>query len=115
METRYYRSGIGPLSRRSVLGRLLAAAGIAGCSMRTVRSENTAAAVDDSTRLADLGMQLDAQQRADLIAFAASRAHADLPVVQYQLGTLLARTSRLDEAAFVPREVGPLGVARDQG
>ena len=32
-----------------------------------------------------------------------ARAHADLPVVQYQLGTLLARTGRLEEAAVALR------------
>lgn len=64
---RYYESGFPPLSRRSVLGRLLAAAGVAGCAIRTARC-NAAAAVDDSTRLADLGMQLDAQQRAAEVA-----------------------------------------------
>jgi tetratricopeptide (TPR) repeat protein len=37
-----------------------------------------------------------------------ARAHADLPVVQYQLGTLLARTGRLDEAAVSLRAAAKL-------
>ena len=37
-----------------------------------------------------------------------ARAHADLPVVQYQLGTLLARTGRLEEAAGAFRAAGRL-------
>ena len=37
-----------------------------------------------------------------------ARAHADLPVVQYQLGTLLARTGRLDEAAVAFRAAAKL-------
>ena len=76
MGTRYCRSGIGPLSRRSVLGRLLAVAGVAGCGIRTARSD-AAAAVDDSTRLADLGMQLDPQQRAAGVAFLDRHATVD--------------------------------------
>ena len=37
-----------------------------------------------------------------------ARAHADLPVVQYQLGTLLARTGRLEEAAVALRAAAKL-------
>lgn len=37
-----------------------------------------------------------------------ARAHADLPVVQYQLGTLLARTARLEEAATAFRAAAKL-------
>jgi tetratricopeptide (TPR) repeat protein len=37
-----------------------------------------------------------------------ARAHSDLPVVQYQLGTLLARTGRLEEAAVAFRAAARL-------
>ena len=37
-----------------------------------------------------------------------ARAHADLPVVQYQMGTLLARTGRLEEAAVAFRTAARL-------
>jgi membrane dipeptidase len=65
------------VSRRAALGQLMAVAGVAAFGTRTGRCENATAAVGDSTRLADLGMELDPQQRAAGVAFLHRHASVD--------------------------------------
>jgi membrane dipeptidase len=57
------------LSRRAALGRLMAVAGAAVLGTRTPRSQSATAPIGDSSQLADLGMDLSAEQRAAGITF----------------------------------------------
>src|SRR5271168_116724 len=61
-------AGASWLSRRAFLAGLTAA-GVATFAATASRAENATAAVGDSTRLADLGMELTRQQRAAGVAF----------------------------------------------
>jgi membrane dipeptidase len=56
-------------SRRDALGGLMACAGAAALGFRTSRAQGVAAPLGDGARLAELGMDMSAQQRAAGIAF----------------------------------------------
>jgi membrane dipeptidase len=65
-------------SRRSALGRLIAAAGVAVMGIRTGRPQNVTAPIGDSAQLTDLGMTLEPEQRAAGVAFLGRHASVDI-------------------------------------
>jgi membrane dipeptidase len=65
-------------SRRSALGRLIAAAGVAVMGTRAGRAQNVTAPIGDSARLTDLGMTLEPEQRAAGVAFLSRHASVDI-------------------------------------
>ena len=69
-------AGASWLSRRAFLAGLTAA-GVATFAATASRAENATAAVGDSTRLAELGMELTQQQRAAGVAFLERHASVD--------------------------------------
>src|SRR5271167_2763927 len=69
-------AGASWLSRRAFLAGLTAA-GVATFAATASRAENATAAVGDSTRLADLGMELKSEQRAAGVAFLERHASVD--------------------------------------
>jgi len=64
-------------SRRDALGGLLACMGAAAFGFRTGRAQGVKAPVGDGARLADLGMDLSAEQRAAGVAFLKRHASVD--------------------------------------
>lgn len=66
------------LSRRTVLGRLVATAGVALIGATNGRSQNVAAHVGDSAQLTDLGMKLGPEQRAAGVAFLGRHPSVDI-------------------------------------
>jgi membrane dipeptidase len=65
------------VSRRETLGGLLACAGAAACGIRTGRAKETKAPVGDAAPLTELGMDLNAEQRATGVAFLERHASID--------------------------------------
>ena len=69
--------GSGRVSRRAALRHLLGAAGLATFGARIGRAQSSAAPVGDASRLVDLGMPLDPQQREAGMAFLDRHATVD--------------------------------------
>jgi membrane dipeptidase len=65
-------------SRRAAVGQLLAAAGLAALRLRTAGADVPSQPDDDKAPLADLGMELDAAQRAAGVAFLARHPTVDV-------------------------------------
>jgi len=74
---RHASSGASQLSRRAALKALMAAAGVAACGAKSGRAQTAQAPIGDSAPLADLGMELKAEQRAAGIDFLARHASID--------------------------------------
>jgi membrane dipeptidase len=65
------------VTRRETLGSLLACAGAAAFSLRTSRAKDIKAPVGDAAPLTELGMELNAEQRAAGVAFLERHATVD--------------------------------------
>lgn len=108
-----------PLSRRTALRHLVAAAGVATFGAGVGRAQGTVAPVGDASPLVDLGMELDSQQRAAGVAFVDRHATVDthchpgrffLKDLPYQ-----TPTTRAFGEAFEDRAVADLGTGRVSG
>jgi membrane dipeptidase len=76
---KFGQSGKGALrlSRRAAVQRLFCAAGVAALGSRIGRAQEATIPLGDSTRLADLGMELSPEQRAAGVAFLKRHASVD--------------------------------------
>ena len=108
------------LSRRAALGHLMAAAGVATFGADPSRAQNAGGApIGDASRLTDLGMKLDPEQRAAGAAFLGRHASVDthshpgrffLKDLPYE-----TPTTRAFGAAFEDRAVADLHAGRVSG
>ncbi len=71
------KSSASRLSRRAALGQLIAAAAVATFGAAACRAQNVSAPIGDASRLVDLGMTLDSEQRAAGVAFLGRHASVD--------------------------------------
>jgi membrane dipeptidase len=107
------------LSRRAALGHLVAALGVASFGAARARAQTVSAPIGDASRLADLGMTLDPEQRAAGVAFLSRHASVDthshpgrffLKDLPYE-----TPTTRAFGAAFEDRAVADLSAGRVSG
>jgi membrane dipeptidase len=113
-------TGKSRLSRRDAIGHLVAAAGVAACGTRIGRAQDATAPVGDSTRLADLGMELTPQQRAAGVALLERHASVDthshpgrffLSHLPYQTPTTKAFGEPFEERAIADLNAGQVSAA----
>ena len=107
-------------NRRHALGALMALAGATAFRPRIARSQNATAPIGDSAPLADLGMPLTAEQRADGIAFLQRHPSVDthahpgrffLKNPSYQTPTTQAFGAPFEQAAIADLNAGDVSAA----
>lgn len=111
--------GASRLSRRAALGHLVAAAGVASFGAGVGRAQSPSAPIGDSSRLGDLGMELDPQQRAAGMAFLERHTTVD---THCHPGRFFLKdlpyhtpTTRAFGEAFEERAIADLGAGRVSG
>ena len=107
-------------NRRHALGALMALAGATAFRPRIARSQNATAPIGDSAPLADLGMPLTAEQRADGISFLQRHPSVDthahpgrffLKNPSYQTPTTQAFGAPFEQAAIADLNAGDVSAA----
>jgi membrane dipeptidase len=107
-------------NRRHALGALMALAGATALRARIARSQNATAPIGDSAPLADLGMPLTAEQRADGISFLQRHPSVDthahpgrffLKNPSYQTPTTQAFGAPFEQAAIADLNAGDVSAA----
>jgi len=107
-------------TRRETLATLLACAGAASFGIRTGRTQDVTAPVGDAAPLADLGMDLSAEQRAAGVAFLKRHASVDthshpgrffLKQLPYQTPTTRAFGEAFEERAIADLAAGNVSAA----